>query len=371
MAYKEHIKTRPEVIAATAVGLLDDELLLPNLFTQVSFDQYKGAKDDTVNIKVPGLLPARQYKFRNDRSEGIEFDQYTETTVPITFTGDRLYSAVQLTDEQNDFDQITVNDLMPIQARAVARGVEYEAARVMESGEYEVTIGGAEKNLYQSLVEARKVLRKFRSQGKYNLVVGTDFEAALLLDPRFTTHVSVGDEAPAVVRSGNIGNWLGFNIFVSDIIAPDVAYAFSDAAFGSVTAAPYIPNSVPFGSTATYNGKSLRWIRDYDARYLVDRSVVDVYYGAKQIKDRGFVVVDEARIKADAKKANNGVKFAEKVLDSEVNVRSLKITLGGASKLGSNSEFNTAVGLKAPKIEAPAAPVAPAAPAPASPGAAA
>lgn len=355
MAYVEHkLVTDEQTIADTTVGLLDDELLLPNLFTKANFEDFKGRPGDTVNMKVPGLLPARQYALRNDRTEPIQFDQYVETTVPITFTADRLYSAVRLTDEQVDFDKITVNTLMPVQARAVGRGIEYEAARVLRDGQYEVTIGGAEKNLYQALVEARKILRKFRSQGARNLVIGSDFEAALLLDPRFTTHLSVGDEAPAVMRSGNIGNWLGFNIFVSDAIEPGEAYAFTEAAFGSVTAAPSIPGSVPFGATASYNGHSLRWIRDYDPDYLVDRSVVDAYYGAKQILDRGFVVVDEAAIKADASKSNNGIKFAEKVLGAEVNVRAIKMTLDGASELGDNAEFYTAVGLTAPTITAPA-----------------
>lgn len=347
MAYTPHTTVKPEKIAATAVGLIYEDLLLPNLFQATSFDEYKGTKDETVNIKVPGLLPARSYAFRNDRSEPIEFDQYTETTVPIQFTAGRLYSAVELTDEQNDFDQITVNTLMPVQAQAVARGMEADAAHTMASGRYEAVVSNAEADLYRSLVEARALLRKFRVQGTRNLVVGTDFEAALLLDKRFTAAASSGNEAGAVMRSGNIGNWLGFNIFVSDLIEPDEAIAFTDSSFASATAAPYIPNSVPFGATASANGYGLRWIRDYDARYLVDRSVVDAYFGTKQILDRGFVVPALNDIK-DAKTTSKKV-FEEKVLDGEWNVRSLKMKLGAATNADyaqDNNEF-----LKALKID--------------------
>lgn len=366
MAYVEHIVTKPEKIAATAVGLVYEDLLLPNLFTSASFDDYKGVKDGVVNVKVPGLLPARVYKFRNDRSEPIKFDTYTEDTVQVKFNADRPYSAIELTDEQVDFDLITVNDLMPKQAHAVARAMELNASYMLETAEYQVEIGGAEANLYQSLIEARKILNKFRAEGTRYLVVGTDFEAALLLDPRFTTATSVGNEAGAVMRSGNIGNWAGFQIFVSNLIDPSTAYAFTDASFATATAAPYVPNSVPFGATASADGYALRWIRDYDANYLVDRSVVDAYFGSTQVLDRGFVIVDRDAIKGklnDERTANNAVILQEKLLDGLFNVRSLKITLGGTSKLNeSDAEhkaFNKAVDLTKPVIKAPVAPAAP------------
>lgn len=335
-AYEPHQQVKPEVIASTAVGLIYEELLLPNLITPASFDEYKGKKDDTVNIKVPGLLPARSYAFGNDRdNEGIQFDKYTETTVPVTFTAGRIYSAVELTDEQNDFDQITVNKLMPLQASAVARGMENDTANTIRNGSYEVIVGGAEKDLYRALVEARKLLRKFRSQGATNLVVGLDFEAALLLDKRFTSAVSSGNEAAGIMRTGNIGNWLGFNIFVSPLIEPDEAIAFTDSAFGFAVAAPYVPQSAPFGATASADGYALRWIRDYDLRYVVDRSLVDCFFGSKQIKDRGWVVNEIAASQPESSgKAGSTINtkvWQEKVLPGEYNVRSFKIKLEDAT----------------------------------------
>lgn len=347
MAYTPHMKTRPEVIADTAVGVLDEELLIPQLFTNASFDPKNYNIRDTVNVKVPGLLPARSYALDNDRSQALQFDVYSEHTVPMTFDAGRLYSAVAITDEQNDFDQITVNDLIPLQARAVAKAMEYHSASVLDSAQYEVAVTNAEVDIYRALVEARALLRKFRAQGTRNLLVGTDFEAAILLDKRFTTHVSVGDEAPAVLRSGNIGNWLGFNIYVSELVAPDEAIAFTDAAFAAIFASPYIPNSVPFGSSASYAGKSLRWIRDYDSAHVLDRSIVDSYFGAKQILDYGQTVIDEDAIeeaKSAAPKGVNTKAFAEKIIAGEFNVRSFKIALGadkpaGLTSAADNQEF--------------------------------
>lgn len=347
MAYTPHQKVRPQVVADTAVGILDEELLIPQLFTNASFDAKNYNIRDTVNVKVPGLLPARSYALDNDRSQALQFDTYSEHTVPVTFDAGRLYSAVALTDEQNDFDQITVDDLMPLQTRAVAKGMEYHSAAVLDSARYEVAVTNAERDIYRALVEVRALLRKFRAQGVRNLLIGTDFEAALLLDKRFTTHVSVGDEAPAVLRSGNIGNWLGFNIYVSELVAPDEAIAFTDAAFAAIYASPYLPNSVPFAASASYAGKTLRWIRDYDSMHVLDRSIVDAYFGAKQILDYGRAVVDEAAIeeaKSAAPKGVNTVAFAEKIIEGEFNVRSFKISLGSDTPTGlvpaaENQEF--------------------------------
>lgn len=355
MVYEPHQQIKPEAVAATTVGLIYDELLLTNLITPATFDGYKGKKDDTQNIKVPGLLPARSYALHNDRSEGIQFDQYNETKVPITFTAGRIYSALELTDEQNDFDQITVNELMPLQASAVARGMENDTANTIRNGEYETIIGNAEIDLYRSLVEARKLLRKFRVQGARNLVIGSDFEAALLLDNRFTAAVSAGNEAASIMRTGQIGNWLGFNIFVSDQVADDEAIAFTDAAFGFAVAAPYVPNSAPFGATASSDGYALRWVRDYDLRYVVDRSLVDCYFGSKQIKDRGWVVneIAASQPESSGKKGStvNTKVWEEKVLPGEYNVRSFKIKLGTADTsdvTGSASDdFRAHLGLKA------------------------
>jgi len=347
MAYTPHTKVRPQVIADTGVAVLDEELLLTNLITNVSFDEKNYNIRDVVNVKVPGLLPSRSYALDNDRSQALQFDVYSEHTVPMSFDAGRLYSAVAVTDEQNDFDQITVNDLIPKQARAVAKGMELHVSSVFDTAQYEVAITNAEADIYRALVEARALLRKFRVQGARNLLVGTDFEAAILLDKRFTTHVSVGDEAPAVVRSGNIGNWLGFNIFVSELIAPDEAIAFTDAGFAAIFAAPYVPNSVPFGATASFAGKTLRWIRDYDSMHVLDRSITDSYFGAKQILDYGQTVVDHEAIEealSVAPKGVNTIAFKEKIIEGQFNVRSFKISLGdktpeGLKPVSGNEEF--------------------------------
>src|SRR4051812_12160276 len=96
-----HTIVKPQKIVDTGVGLVDRELVLPKMFRRESLDQFKGAFGDTLTYRVPGILPGRDYAFRNDRSAAIVFDEFTETTVNVTLSGN-AYSAVYLNDEQMD-----------------------------------------------------------------------------------------------------------------------------------------------------------------------------------------------------------------------------------------------------------------------------
>ena len=117
----QHILVKPAKLIATAVGMLSDELLIPSLFQKESVDKFKGSDTDTVNVRVEGVLPFRDYAFRNDRTTPIVFDSLVERKIPVTFQGN-VYSAVALTDEQYDFDLSAWSDILRPQAKAVASG---------------------------------------------------------------------------------------------------------------------------------------------------------------------------------------------------------------------------------------------------------
>ena len=57
-----HVKVKPEKLAATAVELMERELVVPKLFTRKGIEEFKGAKDDTINIRraiMSGVTTAR------------------------------------------------------------------------------------------------------------------------------------------------------------------------------------------------------------------------------------------------------------------------------------------------------------------------
>ncbi|MFJ6893585.1 hypothetical protein [Streptomyces hokutonensis] len=288
MPYTPHDVIKPEKIAATAAVALEESLVVPAVFQREGIDQFKGAKGDAINIKVEGVLPYRTYGWRNDRSTEIQFDTYAEKTVQVTF-GDDVYSGVQLTDEQNDFDLNGWAKLMAKQTEAVGKGLEYEAVDYLLKAPYSVTLGGgvSGRSLRKTLIRAREVMNKFRipKEGR-TLLVGSGWENELLSDPDLNLATNVGDaEAVSALKEATLGRRYGFNIVTSDELPADFAVAMVSSAFIFATGAPSVPQSVPFGAAASYNGVALRWIRDYDATRLTDRSIVNTYKGFRIVED--------------------------------------------------------------------------------------
>lgn len=74
----QHQVVRPQKLVNTAVGMLEQELLIPNLFQEQCVDQFKGAENETISMKVEGILPFHDYAWRNNRSSPIVFDEYAE-----------------------------------------------------------------------------------------------------------------------------------------------------------------------------------------------------------------------------------------------------------------------------------------------------
>ena len=79
MAVVQHTPINPERMVDTALAAVEETLVLPNVGMQKeSIDQFKGAANGAVNVKVEGVLPYREYGWRNDRSQAIQFDAYAE-----------------------------------------------------------------------------------------------------------------------------------------------------------------------------------------------------------------------------------------------------------------------------------------------------
>lgn len=349
-----HQVVKPQKLVDAAVGMLEQELLIPNLFRKEGVDQFKGAEDDTVTFKVEGVLPFHDYEWRAGESGSttpgsrptIEFDEYSERTYPVTFGGN-VYSAVKLTDEQNDFDIKEWGKLLRPQVKAVARGLQRRAVNTLVDQTYNVTIGNAEANLRGALIEARRVLNAFHAPeaGRY-LLVGSGFESALLNDEKLNLAQNVGDsEAESALREATIGRRFGFTIVVDQTLPADAAYAFSDSGFVFASAAPSVPGSVAFGATTSFEGIALRWLRDYDPSHLQDRSVVNTYAGFRSVPDVlvGWDSVNEKEI----------------VSTTEHFVRGIKLDLDGQSDYpAAGSELATITGISDAKLWTPSGYVA-------------
>ncbi|WP_405729163.1 hypothetical protein OG885_09805 [Streptomyces sp. NBC_00028] len=92
-------------------------------------------------MKVEGILPFHDYAWRNDHSNPIVFDENAERTIAVT-SGGNEYSAVKLTDEQNDFDNWS--KLLRPQSQAIARCLQRRAVNLLTGQTFSATIGNAQ-----------------------------------------------------------------------------------------------------------------------------------------------------------------------------------------------------------------------------------
>ena len=165
MVYTPHAPVNPERNAATALAAIEDSLVLPNFMQKESIDQFKGAKNGAVNIKVEGVLPYREYGWRNDRSNPIAFDAYAERSITVNFGGD-IYSAVQLIDEQATMDAIGWDRLAVKQGEAVGRGIEQKALAAVTGQTYDVQVDLNPADMRASLIYLRRVANSLKVPGK-------------------------------------------------------------------------------------------------------------------------------------------------------------------------------------------------------------
>lgn len=278
---------KPEVIASTALGLLERDLVLSSLvWTDGDFD-FTGAKDDTVTIRIPGRLKAREYGWRNDRSETIQMDEINEDSIDVKLNRD-FYSAVPATDEEMSLDIADFGSkILAPQVRSIAEAVDDNVAALIETAPYATTLPLDAKDPYRSVLAARKTLnRLFVPKGGRTLLVGSEVEEKILLSERFNRLDSTGESAAlSALQEATIGRIGGFTVVTSEVIDPDAAYGFVRSAFAVATRAPAIPDGAAYGAGQTYNDLSMRWIRDYDSTKLRDRSVVSLFAGFNVMRD--------------------------------------------------------------------------------------
>jgi len=334
MTYTPHVVIEAEKIVNATIGIADQEMTLPKLFIRQGFDQFKGAKDDTLTYRIPGRLVPRKYAFRNNRANPIVFDTYKEAITTITW-GDRVYSGVKITDEQAEFDLDSPTCLQVVQGATVGRGLNTIMADAIEAAPYLFTIGGITNAdgataVRSATLEARKVLNKLGlpAAGRI-LVVGSNFEQAMLQEDKLILASVVGDAiaSPALSDATN-GKVNGFTVVTDQTIDADSAYALLPSSFVLITGAPYVPQSVGIGGTASYDGFAMRWMRDYDMEYLTDRSVVDTYAGVNYIND----------IWLNPQQDIDEVQDITTVTAS-VFVRGIKLTLDGSSTYPASNTY--------------------------------
>lgn len=278
-----------EKYVSLALAMLERDTVLPNIVTRFDGGAFRGAKDDTVNYRLPGITKARDYEWRT-RTAGIEVDEIYRTKLSISI-GTHVYSANHITDEELTLDienfsaEVLEPQLTAVRERLESKVVAALAAAPFKKTDLDATGSGATPtDPYRFALGAKSALD---AQGTPHanrvLLVGTNVEPWLLDSDKL-----IRMDPPATLsafREAALYRMAGFTILSNQLIGANAIYALHPSWAVLANVAPEIPTGVVYGARRNYRGYSVRVIRDYDPNFLRDRSVISTFTGINSVND--------------------------------------------------------------------------------------
>lgn len=265
--------------ARVAVEMVADDLSLAPLISRDLQDDLLGGggKGRTVNLKVPNALVARNRDIE-DVTNKIVLDYLSEQTVPVTL-GSHVYNAVGLSEGDLSLNLTDfAAQVLSRQTEAVASFVDAIVLNALESTPETTGIAYDKAAPEKTFTAIRKNLRdRGVPQAGLNVIVGTQVYAEML-DAKVLTDVSQSGST-AALRDGQVGQMRGFTVVEHTGISETEIIAFHRNAFTLAVRAPKVPTGASFGATVNSGGFALRYLRDYDADYTQDRSIVSTFCG--------------------------------------------------------------------------------------------
>ena len=278
-------------LAATALALLRKTIKAPGLFTtKLGVADFRGAEGDTVGIKRPAVLVAREKEWRGD--DAIVIDRLVNTKIQVTL--DRhIYSAVALSPEEETLDEVDyVRDVQSPQVAAVGDAVAAVVVSTLTGATFVNSVkfnpnstDPVESDPRKVAIRARKLFQKAHVPvtGRYWLV-GADVSEAIASTEKLLDVDTSG--LPEALREGVVGRLGGFTIVEMDELDPTASYFVHESAIAWVVVAPVVPNGVAKGGgVAAGNGLAVTQLWDYDSDHLRDRSIVHAFAGGSVVTD--------------------------------------------------------------------------------------
>lgn len=273
----------PEQVAQVAVAMAADDAMVSALISR-NFENDLlggGGKGRTVNLKVPAALVAR-LRGIDDTTNKIVLDYVSEQTVPVSL-GVHAYSAVGLSEGDMSLDlQSFSGQILAPQVDAVVDYIEDSVIDALLAETEDNSIAWDPANPIPTFTKVRKTLRdRGVPATNLNVLVGTDVYAALL-DANAVQDASQSGST-AALRDANVGRVRGFNVVESTKIPAGEILAFHRDAYTLAVRAPQVPQGASFGATVASKGFNLRYLRDYDADFTQDRSIVSTFCGVAKM----------------------------------------------------------------------------------------
>lgn len=287
MAATGNTYLKPEKYVALALAALTKHTVLPMAFTRLDASVFKGARNDTVGVfRTGGITRARDYEWRT-RTAPIVLDRIARTETTISMH-DHIYNAIPITDEELSLDLTSFSQevLLP-QMEAVSTRAEGKVLRALKTNNkfkvQDFEISSDERPL-AALLRLKKVLddQGTPKQGR-KLLVSSEMASWIALSDDLLKY----DQAAATTlfRQATLGVIAQFEVIEVADFAPTEFYAAHPSALVFANMAPANPDGATYAARQSFQGWSLRVLKDYDPNYLRDRSIVSMFGGVAPVLD--------------------------------------------------------------------------------------
>ena len=301
MAQNQNQYLKAKKYAAMLVGALERDTVLPMAFTRMDGNAFRGALNDTITFRLPGMTKARDYEWRT-RNNPIVLDLISRTEVSIKLDT-HMYSAVPITDEENtlDLESYAVEVLLP-QKEALAERYESKVVSALRA----VTWSGAAINAktadnpFAWALGVKALLDKqgTPAQGR-KLLLGSNAFAWIIQSDQLLKYDP--SQALSAFREATFGRIAGFDVVdAGTALGPNEIFAVHSSALVIANLAPDIPSGAVWGAKGRHAGFALRVMRDYDTNFLRDRSVVSTFSGISSVNDEYEMDTEAGGVKLDA-----------------------------------------------------------------------
>ena len=337
-------KVKAKKQAQLALPLVEKQLILPLFLTIVGKENFTGAKNDTVSFKIKdsSIATARDYDFRGRTGPVILDDIYQAGgNLPIKLNT-HVVSATGLEDEHFTLDDIEfATDVLAPQVTAVVERIEAKALTAIRGStsiKYTVSFGDtADPHLVA--VESKRLMdsEKVAPYSGRVFVVGNDIAAAFRASDRLARFDSTGLAGTPALRDAIIGELSGSPVVEHNGLLPAEGYYLHGTSFVLGNASPDVPRGAVTGNSGiSRRGVSVRWIQDYDANYLRDRSIVSSFIGVNEIRDErdadGNWIVETGEFDAEelaVMRNKDGSPVVPVAVGTRKNVRIVKLNFTG------------------------------------------
>ena len=275
---------KAEKVVATSLGLLEREVVLPRLVWRDAAGDFRGAKGDTISLRLPAYGKANKRTLRGGAARTKS--ALHERKVDVSLTQD-IYMDVPISDEEMtlDIEDFGSQVLTPVLG-GVARALEDEVATLITGATYANSVEFDVAHPKAVIAEARELLNKANvPAGQRTLLIGSEIDTAIIQLDDFVRFDASG--TTDTLREAMIGRVYGFDVVTSNLIAPGEAFAFHQTAYVLNSRAPIVPAGAPWGATQSFAGFAVRTVRVFDPDEVEDRFVADAWCGTNVVKDQG------------------------------------------------------------------------------------